>query len=147
MSFSYGAGLNPPIDYVRLLIPDTNPLRYAFQDSELMAFYAIQQNTFQSSQFWSYPGGAYLPSSPVSYFRVAAIALGVLASNGAKLSAITQILDVKLDASKAAVMFRDQAKYYRDVDDDSGAFVIIEQCQNGWAYKDRWIKQMMRNQL
>lgn len=143
MAFSYSFDTNPQVAYVRLLIADTDPGCPIFQDDEITAAYAIQGNAWQSSQFYSPPNGAYASGPPVSYRRVAALLLDALASNKARLSSITQLLDVKLDPSKAATALREIAQGYRD-EDDNGAFVIIEQCNNDWALRDRWWKQVAR---
>lgn len=144
MAFTYQFGANPQIDYIRLLVSDTVDLNHVFEDSELLAFYQIQQLTWQSSMRYSDTGGTYLPTSPVSYLRVAALALDSLAANKARLSSITQLLDVKLDPSKAAKALSDQAKAYREVDDDSGAFAIIEMVHDQWSFQDRWWSQVQR---
>ena len=159
-SFSYGFGSNPPIDYPRLLISDTQQYAadgvtpiYVFADSEIMAAYQIQQLMFQSSQFYS-PGNTtqasvpeqQLPSNPVTYLRVAALLLDCIASNKARLASIKQLLDVKLDSSDAAIQLRAQADEYRTVEDNAGAFFIIEQCPNDWSFFDRFWKQVQRQQ-
>jgi hypothetical protein len=144
MSFSYQFGANPQIDYPRLLISDTVDLNHIFEDSEIQAAYLIQQSFFQSSMLYSGSSGQYVPASPVSYLRVAALLLDSLAANKSRLSSVTQLLDVKLDPSKASIALRDQAKQYREVDDDSGAFMIIEQCPTVWAFEDRYWKQVQR---
>jgi hypothetical protein len=142
MSFTY----DPTTDLgkVRLLIPDTDSTNPIFTDAEITAFFQIQQMQFQSSMFFSPPGGRNLPSSPVSLLRVAALAIGVIAGNQAKLSQITQILDVHLSPDKAAQQLREQAREYRCIDDEAGAFAIIEQCATGWAFSDRWWNQIQR---
>jgi hypothetical protein len=144
MSFSYQFGNNPQIDYVRLLISDTQELNHIFEDSEISMAYSIQGAQFQSSMFFSPPAGRNLPSSPVSYLRVAALLLDSLASNKARLSSITQLLDVHLAPSVAAKALRDQAQAYRDTDDNSGAFMVIEQCPTTWAFQDRFWNQWQR---
>lgn len=146
MSFSYGFGANPPIDYPRLLISDTVDVGHIFEDSEITAATNIQAGTFQSSQFWSgaASSGAYLPTQPVSYLRIAALLLDSLASNKARLSAVTQLLDVHMDPSKAAKALSDQATKYREVDDDSGAIMIIEQVNDVFSFRDRFWKQVQR---
>ena len=144
MAWTYSYGSNPAIDYVRLLIADTNILQPVFQDEEITVFSALQAGAFQSSAFYSGAGGASLPASPVSYLRVAALALDTLATNKAKLAGVRKLLDVDLDLSAAAKALRDQAAVYRAQDDDSGAFAIIEQCSTTWAFQDRWWKQVQR---
>lgn len=143
---SYANGANPRIDYIRLLIADTNTSAEIFTDGEIESAYQIQASFFQSFQFFSPPAGRFLPQAPVSYLRVAALLLDSLAANSARLSSVIQLLDVKLDASKAAGALRDQARSYRDVDDDSGAMAMIEQCSTSWAISDRFWAQVQRQQ-
>ena len=152
MSFSYQLGANPPIDYPRLLISDTQQFApdgitpiYIFEDQEITSFANIVSNVWQSSMFWSGPSGVQtLPSNPVNYLRIAALALDSLAANKSRLASIKQMLDVKLDASDAAIQLRTQAQEYREIDDDSMAFVIIEQCPTYWSFVDRFWKQWQR---
>lgn len=144
MSFTYDFTAAPAISYVRLLIADTDPGCPIFQDDEITAAYAIQGNIWQSSMFYSGSDGVNtLTTGPVSYRRVAALLLDSLASNRARLSSITQLLDVKLDPSKAATALREIAKGYRD-EDDNGSFAVIEQVNNDWAARDRWWRQIAR---
>lgn len=143
MSFTYSFTDAPAIAYVRLLISDTTAPGI-FSDEEITAFYAIQRSQFQSSMFYSYPAGQNLPLQPLSYLRVAALALDSLASNQARLASITQLLDVHLAPSVAAKSLREQADNYRQVDDDSGAMAIIEQCPTVWAFQDRYWNQIQR---
>ncbi len=146
MPFTYQFGANPQIDYPRLLISDTVDLNHIFEDSEIEMAYSIQASFFQSSMFYSPPAGRNVPTSPVSYLRVAALLLDSLAANKSRLSSITQLLDVKLSPNVAAKSLRDQAQEYRDVDDSSGAFFIIEQCPTQWAFQDRFWNQVQRQQ-
>ena len=139
-------GTNDRIDFVRLLISDTVDLNHVFEDSEIEGAYRIQQNTWQSAQRCSNAGGAYLPSTPVSYYRVAALLLDAIASNKSRLSSITQLLDVKLSPEAAAKALRDMAEGYRELDDNSGAFAIIEQVNNAFSFRDRVWKQYQRLQ-
>ncbi len=151
-TYTYNPEDPGPNDYVRFLIPDTEfipdvaPPRMIFSDQEIDMMFQIQQSSaFQSAQFFSGAQGRTLPSLPVSYYRVAAIGLDTLANNKAKLAGVLQLLDVKLQDSKSlSQALRDGAQAYRDLDDNSGSFVIIEQVQTDWAWRDRWIKQWMR---
>lgn len=149
MSFSYGPLSSPPtsnpsIDLPRLLIADTNIAKPIFQDEEIQLATLAQQLQFQSSMTFSGAAGRNLPSSPVSYLRVAALLLDSLAANKGRLAGIQQMLDIKIDASKAAVALQTQAKQLRQVDDDSGAFMIIEQCNDYFSFSDRFWKQVQR---
>lgn len=149
MSFSYQFGANPQIDYPRLLIADTvnNPPTQPciFQDQEIIAVENIVSGVWQSSMFWSgVSGNPTLPSTPVNYLRTAAYLLNSIASNQALLASVQQILDVKIDASKAAAALRTQAQSWMDIDDNSMAFVVIEQVNNYWSFVDRFWKQWQR---
>ena len=142
--FSYALGANPTIDYPRLLISDTQASGHVFEDEEIQSAFILQTLQFQSAQFFSGPGGQNLPSSPVSYLRVAALLLDCLAADKSRLGSVTQLLDVTLDPNKAAASLREQAKSYRDTDDNAGAFAIIEQCNTSWAFTDRYWKTVQR---
>jgi hypothetical protein len=151
MSFSYYgcAGLQDQIDFVRLLISDTQEHGHIFSDSEIAGAYRIQASVFQSSMFYnSAPGGgtigSYLPYSPVSYLRVSALLLDSLANNKARLSSIKKVLDVQLDARDAAAELHNGAKIFRDIDDESGAMMIIEQVNTSWSFFDRWWATVQR---
>jgi hypothetical protein len=149
MSFSYnpGAAMSQS-DYVRLLISDTQPVGYIFEDEEIAGFLAIQAMQFQSGQFYSglAPSGANLPAAPISLLRTAALALDSLAANKARLASIKQLLDVKLDSSDAAIQLRATAAEYREVEDNSGAFAIIEQCNDTFSFRQRFWQQVQRQQ-
>lgn len=144
MSWSYDFTGNPNIAYVRLLIPDTDPVKVIFQDEEIQAFFNIQQATFQSGMFFSYNQGRQLPSLPLSYVRVAALALDTIANNKGKFGSVSKLLDVQLDFKDAAAILREGAKTYREVDDNAGAIMIIEQTPTDWAFAQRWWNQFQR---
>ncbi len=146
MPFTYQAcdGSQDNIDFVRLLCSDTQPVNHIFEDTEILGAYRIQQAQFQSGQFYSGPAGKNLPATPVSYLRVAALLLDALAANKARLASIKQLLDVRLDSSDASIQLRETAKQYRDVDDNSGAFVIIEQVNDWASFRDRFWKTVQR---
>ncbi len=146
MSFSYQFGANPAIDYVRLLIADTDPTKIIFQDAEITMATQLQACQFQSAQFFSGAMGANLPASPVSYLRIAALLLDALASNQARLSGLVKILDVEMSTRDAAKALREQAQAYRDTDDNAGAFMIIEQVNDTFSFRDRFWKQVQRQQ-
>jgi hypothetical protein len=144
MSFTYILPSN--IGYVRLLIADTDAAAPIFSDEEITAFMALASSVWQSSQFYSAAGGqAVLPSPPVNYLRAAAFALDALASNKSRLEGVIQLLDVKLSSVKdTALALRAQAANYRDVDDNSGAFAIIEQVNTNWSFQQRFFNQAAR---
>lgn len=146
MSFSYNFVTPGFTDYIRALISDTQEVNHIFEDEELSMFGFIASGVWQSAQKYSgFAGQATLPSNPVNYLRTAALALDAVASNKARLASIKQLLDVKLDSSDAAIQLRAQAQEYRDVDDNSMAFVIIEQVQrNAWSFQERFWSQIQR---
>ena len=110
-----------------------------------MSAYGIQAAMFQSSMFFSGPTGQLtLPSQPVSYFRVAAILLDSLAANASFLAGVKSLPDITLDPQVAAKALRDQAQRYRDIEDNSGAFIILEQCCTEWATRDRFWANIQR---
>lgn len=146
MAFTYDFDTEPAISYVRLLVSDTDSQNFVFSDAEVTAAFTIQQSQFQSAQFFTPPAGRNLPATPLSYLRVAALLLDSMASNSSKLAMFTRILDVEMAPQNAAKMLREQAKSYRETDDDSGAFMIIEQVNNGWALRDRYWAQIQRQQ-
>lgn len=145
-------GSNFPVDFVRVLIPDTGGNTnlpnsgFIFSDQEILAFMQINQlQGWQSSMFWSYQGGAFLPTYPSNYFRAAALALNSLAGNQARLLAIASILDVKLQGVQQVVAaIQATAQRYLDMDDNSGAFAIAEQVQTTWNFIDRYWSQVQR---
>ena len=153
-TFSYQYGANPPIDYPRLMISDTQQYLpdgvtpgYVFADQEIMAAVQIEASTFQTAQFYTPPQGQSLPQGVVMpWRRIAATLLDCMAANKAKLASIKRILDVQLDSSDAAKWLQEQAKAYRDVDDNSGAIFIIEQVNNEWSLVNRYWAQTQRQQ-
>jgi len=142
MSFTYNPGTF--VFYVRSLIPDTvSP--GIFSDEEINGFQQINSMTWQSSMYWSYQAGlTQLPATPSNILRCAALALNVLAGSASRLAAVTKLLDVSLNPATAAKALQDTAQRYLDMDDNSGAFAIFEQCGTEWAFRDRWINQLQR---
>ncbi len=146
MSFSYQFGANPQIDYVRLLISDTQETDHIFEDAEILMAAQINCAPFQSSMFYSPPAGRNIPLAPTSYLRTAATLLDAIASNKSRLASVQQLLDVKIDPAKASYALREQAREYRQIDDNTGAFFIIEQCTTTWSFQDRFWSQVQRQQ-
>ena len=151
MSFSFDPTV-PCWSWARILVGDTvqfapNGNRvYIFEDQEYAAMATILTQQWQSSQFYSPPAGQFLPSQPIPWLRVAALALDSMAANKSYLASVQELLDVKLDASKSADALRKQAQSYRDQDDNSGAFMIIEQVNDSFSLYDRYWKQVQRQQ-
>lgn len=154
-TFSYGMGTNPPIDFVRLLISDTQEFgpdgitpTFVFSDQEIQAATNIvSMGAWQSSQFYSGPcGQTMLPSAPVPYYRIASMLLFAIAANKSRLASIKQLLDVKLDSSDSAIQLRTTAQSYLDMDDNSGAFCLIEQVNDAFSFRDRFLNTIQRQQ-
>lgn len=145
MSFTYTLGANPTIDYPRLLISDTQSVNHIFEDEEITAMYLIVNANFQSGMFYSGTSGVNPATTPISYLRVAAYLLTAVAANKSRLASIKQLLDVKLDSSDAAIQMRETAQMYFDIDDNAGAFVIIEQCNDSFSFSDRFWKTVQRS--
>ena len=144
--------LNPPIDYVRGLVFDTNQFNaaggrgYIWADEEIQMYTQMQTQTFQSSMFYSGPGGQFVPPQPPDYYRIAGVMLQALSANKAALASIEKVLDIQVDSSKAAAALQKTAQNYFDMSDNFGAFAIIEQVQDYWSFSDRFWKQVQRQQ-
>ena len=145
MGATYSGGANPSIDYVRLLVADTNTAAPIFQDSEITAAMSINQAVGQSSMFYSYSClSQYLPQAPTNYLRAAALLLTSLAGNSARFASVVGLLDVKLNAAAASTALLATAQRYLDMDDNSGAFAIAEQVNTVWSFRDRWLAMLQR---
>jgi hypothetical protein len=150
-SFSYQFGLNPPIDYPRMLIADTQQYApnsstpaYIFADQEIQAMTLIVQNVFQSSMLFDPPMSAQISQPPVPYLRIAAYLLRAAAANPAKLAGISALLDLKLSMDKSADALNALADKWLDMDDNTGAFYIIEQVNDPASFRDRFWKEIQR---
>jgi hypothetical protein len=154
MSFTYTPPALNLVNACRLLCFDTQQFApdgvtrsYIFDDEEYqMIGSMLAGGTAQSSQFYSPPVYGTVPTTPVSYLRIASIMLDSLACNKARLAAIKQLLDVRMDSSDAAIQLRAQAQEYRQIDDDSAAIFVIEQVNTSWAFRDRFWSQVQRQQ-
>ena len=146
MSFTFQAGQNPLIDYVRVLTFDTVAQGHVFEDESIQIAYQVETSAFQSSMFFSGSAGRSLPSTPIPYRRIAATLLDAESTRQSRIAAVTQLLDVKLDAQKSAQALRDRAQDLRDADDNNGAFVIVEQVTDWFSFRDRFWSQWQRQQ-
>lgn len=151
-TFSYQGGANPPIDFPRILVADTvqfaadgiTPI-FAFWDQEIQAATQIETAVWQSGMFWSGRQGVspLNNSAVVPWRRIAATLIDALAMNTARLQIISQQLDTKLNPGAVKDM-QAQAAALREADDNSGAFVIIEQVNDHWSFIDRYWKTVQR---
>ena len=146
MSFSYNFcnGTQDNIDFPRFLTADTVDTGHAFEDSEITGMYRMLTAQWQTGQFYAGTSGSNLPSSPVAYLRVAAYLLNSLAASPARLAGAVQILDVKMDLKANSEALAERAKSWLEIDDDAGAFAIIEQVNNEWSFIDRFWKTVQR---
>lgn len=150
--FTYDFVNSPQVSNVRLLVADTDYTAPIFQDEEIVAAMSIVQAQFQSGQFFSTPSGALgagaqgvnLPSTPIPYYRVAAVLLYAIAGNKSRLASVIKLLDVSLDPAKAAKALQDQAAAWIKLDEESGAFAIIEQVNDQFSFRDRFWRQWQR---
>src|ERR1051326_2866074 len=120
-TYTYDFGGNPAIDIPRFLVSDTGPAAsgepFVFADQEIQMATFVELSVWQSAQFFSGPlGKATLGTPPMPWRRIAAQLQDSLAANTARLSGILQILDVKMDLSKAAKALQDQAAINRQTD-------------------------------
>ena len=151
-TFTYQGGANPPIDWIRLLVSDTQQFSpvdgttpiFAFWDEEIQSATAIEMAVWQSGMFWSGPAGvASLPNQPTPWRRIAATLIDSLASNQARIAIISSQLDTKLNPGAVKDM-QAQAAALRLADDNSGAFVIVEQVNDWFSFVDRYWKTVQR---
>jgi hypothetical protein len=133
-------GSNPQIDYPRLIIADTDAAKPVFQDEEILSMYQIDQIFI----FTPNGQGAVTTFSQSSYRRVAAGLLESLAANRARLANTLKVLDVEVDTRQAAKDLRETAKQLRDVDENSGAFAIVESCPDVFTTRERVNKMFQR---
>lgn len=143
MSWSYNFGSNPSIDYPRLLIADTDSTHPVFQDEEITAAGTIDNVYFFASSNSS-AGQVRSSVGTPSPRRVAATLLDCLAANKARLAAALEVLDIKIDAGKAATALQKQAEYLRTVEAESGVFAVAEQVFNQFGWRERVWKQWLR---
>lgn len=146
MSFTYDFNSQPQISTVRLYIMDTQASQPIFSDEEITQFLfnTSSQAIYQSGQAVATGISVAAPVQIYSYYQAAALALMAMASNKAYLSAITQLLDVKLDPSKAQAALKAMAQMYLERDDNAGHFAIAEMVQNQFSARERVYAQFLR---
>lgn len=143
MPATYQYGANPPIDYPRMMIYDIDMENPIFQDSEIMA----SANIIPTFIITPNSGGGQFQQpnfTQPSYYRQAAILCDMLAANRTRLAGAIKVLDVDTDMGKAADAYRELAKQYRDTEDNSGSFAIVEMVPNNYAANERVWKQLLR---
>lgn len=140
MSFTYDIANAPQISIPRLLVADTDATHPIFQDDEILAAYTVDS----IAVFPPIGQGIAITYGSPSYRRAAAVLLDVLAANKARLAAALEVLDIKLDPSKAAKELRATAQQLRDTEADSGAFAIAEMVNTSFTARERTWKQLLR---
>lgn len=143
MAATYNFGNNPPIDYPRMLIYDTDMTQPIFQDSEILAASNIAP-TFVITP-GSGNGQFQQPNfTQASYLWQASILCEMLAANRTRLAGAVKVLDVQTDLTTAAKAYRDQAQSYRDLENNNGSFAIVEMVVNDYSAYERVWKQLLR---
>ncbi len=146
--FTYNFTTDLLLSRVRLLVADTDSSSPIFEDDEVM-----QALYVESSQGLYISGQAATTAAPVanpgipqvySIYRAAALLLDAIAANKSRLASVVQILDVKLAPSEAAKMLREQAKGYRELEENAGHFAIAEWVLDGFTARERVVNQWMR---
>lgn len=125
MAFSYDP--TTPIGRVRLLIPDTKPDAYVFDDDELSAFLGLEGHVK----------------------RAAALSLETIASNEAMVLKVIRLLDIQTDGAKTADALLKRAALLRDQAEDdefavNAAFDVAELVYDDFTYRERLQKQAFR---
>ena len=146
MAFSYDFVTYPELSRVRLLIADTDATKPIFNDDEINQFiYMTSSQAIYASSMAAPTGNVGpVPVQVYSFYRAAAAALDSIAGSRARLASVTQLLDVKLDPSKAAKALHDQAQAWRDLEDNMGHFAIAEQVNDQFGARERVWKQFLR---
>lgn len=142
MSFTYNFGANLQIDAPRMMVGDTDSTHAIFQDEEILMAYQIDQAICVNPVAVL----AIQTFGNVSFRRAAAVLLDALAANKARLASALEVLDIKIDASKAAKELRATAQCLRDTEMNSGIFGIAEQYNTEFAGRERIWKQLLRLQ-
>ena len=144
--FTYDFIAAPLLSSVRMLIPDTDSTAPIFQDEEVNQAIFIESSQGLYCSGMANPTGSSV-SPPVQVYsirRAAALLVDVIAGNNARLGIIQQLLDVKLDSSKAVVALRAYADSLRQTEAMSGAFAIAEMTLDAFSARERVFKQILR---
>lgn len=146
MSFTYDFTANLLLSQVRMLVPDTDATHPIFNDDEVnQALYLTSsQGLYVAAQ--AAAGGSNRNTTPLIYSvrMAAALLIDALASNKAKLAVVEQILDVKIDPSRAQKALHEQAECLRDQERKLGSFAIAEVVTDSFSARERWYAQILR---
>ena len=114
---------------VRLLIPDNRGTDYLFEDEEIDAFLAME----------------------TTVYAAAALALETVASDEVKTLKVVRLLDLQVDAAKAAEQLYRRADRLRELAlgaeaaEEGGAVDVIEMVPNQFAYRNRVWNERLRS--
>ena len=98
MSFNYTPGVDTDLNYVRMLIRDTDPTAYAFEDEEIQL--VIDRQTVPS------PANRYYAAAEIMEFTLAEIA-GSAGAGGVTSKAVSQLKITWGISSSSADALRD----------------------------------------
>lgn len=111
---------------VRLLISDIIDANHIFEDEEIAVFLKVGKD----NTLWS-----------------AALALETIASNAVQTQKRIEILNLKIEGDAVAKELRQVAASWRQVAASDELFDIVEMPVNDAAYGERYVKQMLREQI
>jgi len=142
MSWTYDFTNYPDLSGIRLLVFDTDPAEPIFSDAEIN--WAMQ---VESSGNIIVGLTGYSPAIPVrqiiSHRRAAALLLRGLGA-GRATQLILQVLDVKVDATKAAASLKSIADSYIEDEMNAGYFGVAEMVVNQFSMRERLQNQLYR---
>jgi hypothetical protein len=146
VAFTYDPTDQSAFTIVRLLIPDTDATKPIYNDAEInmFLFATSSQGLYASGQAANFVNGAARLAQVQSPLFAAALALDSIASNKARLAAISQILDVKLGHDAAAAALHVQAEAYRNLERNGGSFAIAEMAVDQFSIRERILNQFWR---
>lgn len=111
---------------VRLLITDIDEAYPIFQDSQIDAFLAMEED---------------------NVFLGAALALDTIARSETMILKVIELLDLKTDGASVGRELRQSAKALRERSEfvDAGAFAIVPMIDTDAAWEERMLKNAMRS--
>lgn len=128
-----------------MMVPDTvAPGIFSDEEVNQAIYIESAQGLYTSSQFNSGAVSVVAPQQVYSIRRAAALLVDVIANNWGKLALIEQLLDVKIDGSKASAALGARAQSLRDTEANSGSFAIAEWVVDNFTAQERVYKQMLR---
>lgn len=105
MTVTFPIDLSTDVGKVRTLIPDKNPVWFAFQDEEIEVFLDLESDSIKEAT---------------------ALALETIASDIAMVDKVIETLDLKTDGAKTAESLLKRAALLREQADEEGGFGLVE---------------------